>query len=225
MLLKKILILMGPPGSGKGTQAALIADHYGLPHISIGALLRKEIGQGSKIGLEAAALANKGELVSDQLICNLLIQRLSQHDCDKGFILDGFPRNLAQAVFWVNLINQWKVIHKVINLDVSDSVLVLRIMTRLVCEKCEATFSQLSVNNEIEYCPKCSGKLIARIDDNEETVLTRLRVYHEHTEPLLNFFSKRNELKEIASESSIAEVFEVICILLDKEFENSAKII
>lgn len=193
------LIMLGPPGSGKGTQAALLKTRLGVPTISTGNILRSEITNGSDIGLQADAYISKGELVPDSIILDIVEKRLSEPDCEKGFILDGFPRTLAQAQA---LTNKGIEIDAVVMMDVSDDDIVDRMSGRRVCKKCDASFNLESKPPKIsDVCDHCAGTLIIRDDDKPETVLNRLHAYHKNTEPLLEYY--KNLLRRVVNRGTI----------------------
>lgn len=209
-----ILILLGPPGSGKGTQAALIHDKFHIPHISTGDLLREHIRKETELGKQAKIYMDKGLLVPDELIFDMLFDRVSQKDCSTGYILDGFPRTLAQAeVFQAHL--QGKVTPVVINLDLSDAKIIERLSQRVSCERCGTPYHlTYSPPKTKGICDKCQGKLIQRSDDKEEVIIKRLKVYHEQTKPLIHFYTQRKLLHTIDCNDGKEHVFSQVISLL-----------
>ena len=198
------LILLGAPGAGKGTQAAFIREQYGIPQISTGDMLRAAVAAGTPLGLEAKKVMESGGLVSDELIINLVKDRLKQPDCQKGYLFDGFPRTIAQA----EALDRLTDIDYVINLDVDLEKLVDRITGRRVCEKCGESY-HVSTKKD-DNCEKCDGKLIQRADDTEETVKSRLNVYKNETAPLIEFYKKQGVLVNVDGMQTIDEVYQAI---------------
>ena len=187
-----IIILLGPPGSGKGTQADKIRDMLKIPHISTGDMLREAIKNNSPIGKEVKQYLDSGKLVPDETIIKLISQRTNQTDCEKGFILDGFPRTINQAKGLDLILNQMKrKIDKVINLAVSEEILVERLSGRRTCSKCGAPYHIKYKPPEKEnICNKCGGELYQRDDDKPETIKQRFQVYQQQTAPLLDYYKK-----------------------------------
>jgi len=187
-----IIILLGPPGSGKGTQADKIRDMLKIPHISTGDMLREAIKNNSPIGKEVKQYLDSGKLVPDETIIKLISQRTNQTDCEKGFILDGFPRTINQAKGLDLILNQMKrKIDKVINMAVSEEILVERLSGRRTCSKCGAPYHIKYRPPEKEnICNKCGGKLYQRDDDKPETIKQRFQVYQQQTAPLLDYYKK-----------------------------------
>ena len=206
------LVFLGPPGAGKGTQAVGVCEKYGLPHISTGDILRSEIKQQTKLGLEAKKYMDAGQLVPDEVVIGIVASRLTQPDCKNGFLFDGFPRTLPQAEALAEKVD----IEIAINIDVPDENIIKRLSGRRVCKACGATYQ---VDNHKEAtCDTCGGELIQRTDDAPETVANRLRVYHEQTSPLIDFYQAKGVLKSVDGMRSIDDVFADICAILDKEF-------
>jgi len=197
------IIFLGAPGAGKGTQAKLVSEKLNIPTISTGDLIRKSIKEGTALGLEAKRYITNGALVPDELVIGLIKERLAQSDCDNGFILDGFPRTIEQAVA---LEKMNIVIDKVVNIVVPDEVIVERTSGRRVCESCAVTYHVLFNPSKTEnVCDECGGKLIVRADDLPETVQKRLQVYHAQTEPLEDFYKERNLLIDVIGREELKD--------------------
>lgn len=202
-----VIVLLGPPGAGKGSQAALIREklqHDGkhVGHISTGDLLRDHIKRGTEIGQQVKSLIDAGQLVPDPLMLEMLFQRVKEPDCKEGYILDGFPRTIAQAEsFHHRLGKQSKLV--AINLEISDQKIIERLSKRVICEKCQTPFHLVfSPPKKEGVCDKCGGKLYHRTDDNEEVVKKRLEVYHKQTKPLVDYFKKLGVLHSIDATAS-----------------------
>ena len=186
------LIFLGPPGAGKGTQAAIVSKELGIPSISTGDMLRAAVKEGTKVGLEAKSFMDAGKLVPDAVIIGIVDERLAKPDCAKGYILDGVPRTLAQAEA---LEKAGIAFDHVISLEVRDEAIVERMSGRRVCAKCGTPFHVVNNPPKAEgVCDACGGELIQRADDKAETVRHRLEVYHEETEPLKSFYEERGVL-------------------------------
>lgn len=188
---KTVIILLGPPGSGKGTQAVQLSKQLGLPHISTGDLFRENIKQNTPLGQRAKIYIEAGKLSPDELVLDMLFDRISQPDCSKGYLLDGFPRTIPQAEALQNRLNQQEHLI-VLNLLVSDDIIIKRISGRLTCKTCGTVYNRYyspSVNEEI--CDKCQGVLYQRPDDNPSIVSERLKVYYTQTEPLVKFYQNQ----------------------------------
>lgn len=213
------LILLGPPGAGKGTQAANIVKKYNIPHISTGDIFRKNIKEGTDLGLKAKEYMDKGLLVPDDLVVAIVKDRLTEEDCKKGFLLDGFPRTVAQADSLdaeLNTLNYE--LDKVINIDVDKEELIERAVGRRVCKDCGATYHVKFRPSKVEgKCDECGGELIQRKDDTEETVTRRIEVYLEQTEPLIDYYGKKGILLNIDGRQSIDKVFQDIVTALGRE--------
>jgi adenylate kinase len=205
-----VLIMLGPPGSGKGTQAKMLEQNLQLPHISTGDLLRDHIRRNTELGKLAQSYMDKGNLVPDDLVLDMLFERVSQKDCVKGYILDGFPRTIPQAeAFQKRLEKQTPPV--VINLDLSDEKVLERLTKRVVCEDCGTSYHLVySPPEQPGKCDKCSGKLIQRPDDTEAVITKRLKVYNEQTAPLISFYSKQNLLHTIDCSTNKEKVFNQI---------------
>ena len=203
------MILLGAPGAGKGTQAVRIAEKYGVPHISTGDIFRKNIKEGTPIGLVAKALIDKGQLVPDEVTVQIVKDRLQEADCKNGFLLDGFPRTTAQAV----ALDAVTTVDVALNLDVDLGKLLARITGRRVCASCGESY-HVDFLNGADVCKKCGGALIQRADDTEETVAKRLDVYRASTEPLIDYYAAKGVLKNVSANGTIDEVFAEACKVL-----------
>ncbi|MFC1666166.1 adenylate kinase [Nanoarchaeota archaeon] len=204
-MVKKIFL--GAPGSGKGTYSSRISPILKIPHISTGDLLRENVKNKTKIGLKAQDYMNKGLLVSDEIIINMIKERIEQEDCKNGFILDGFPRTIAQAEALKKIIG----IDVVIKINVPNEVIIERLSGRITCGKCGKIYHKKFIIPKKEgVCDKCEGKIIEREDDKEEAVKKRLEIYEESTKPLIDFYKNLGILKEIGVISSPDETVSLI---------------
>lgn len=203
------VILLGAPGAGKGTQAARIAEKYHLPHISTGDIFRKNIREGTPIGLVAKSYIDKGQLVPDDVTVQIVRERLAEPDCKAGFLLDGFPRTPAQA----EALDAFAQADVALNLEVDFGKLLARITGRRVCADCGESFHTDFLGGRTE-CAKCGGKLVRRADDNEETVAKRLEVYRASTAPLIAWYEGKGVLRNVPADGSIDEVFAAVCKVL-----------
>lgn len=200
----KVIILLGPPGSGKGTQAVRLSKELNIPHISTGDLFRENLGKGTDLGKKAKSYIEAGQLVPDEVVLDMLFDRVSRPDCANGYLLDGFPRTIPQAeAFEKHLNPNTKVI--ALNLDVKDETIIQRIANRLTCKQC-GNIQSTSENSQ--ECIKCQGELFQRADDKPEVVKERLRVYHEQTEPLIDFYQNKGVLVDINGENAPDKVFQ-----------------
>ena len=199
------IIFLGPPGAGKGTQAQRICDALNIPQISTGDILRRAIKDGTETGLKAKSFIDAGKLVPDEVIIDIVKERLAMDDCKGGYILDGFPRTVPQA----EALSTFASIESVIELAVDDQVLVNRLSGRRACPKCGATY-HVSMLNGKTTCEKCGEELVQRDDDKTETVLNRLEVYHSQTAPLIGYYEKKGLLKVIAGDQNIDGIFTAI---------------
>ena len=192
------LIILGAPGSGKGTSATVLREKYSLAHISTGDIFRSNIKNGTPLGIEAKSYIDKGALVPDSLTVSMVEDRLSQDDCKKGYILDGFPRTLAQAEALDEMLaKNGDKIDAVLSIVVDDEIIKDRVSGRRVCEKCGASFNVKFKPTKTEgVCDLCGGKVVQRADDNEETVANRLKTYYENTQPLIDFYEKKGLIVE-----------------------------
>jgi adenylate kinase len=207
------LILLGPPAAGKGTQAEGIAERYSLAHISTGDMLRAEIALKTPLGLEAKALIDEGNLVPDDIINRMVAGRIQREDCANGFLLDGYPRTLAQA----EVLSELADIDAVIDIEIPGEIIIRRVASRRVCPACGHTESVQP--GEEEICEKCGAALIQRADDTEEKMRHRLEVYHESTEPLIRYYTERGLIAPVDGAMTIAEVAEQIFGILDSKKE------
>lgn len=212
------IVLLGSPGSGKGTQASKIIGKYNIPHISTGDIFRDNIKRQTSIGLEAKKFIDKGHLVPDELTLKIVEDRFIQPDCADGFLLDGFPRTLFQAeTLEIDLYKDGNKLDAVINLDVRNETIISRMTGRRVCSKCGATynltFNKPTVDN---VCDSCGGILIIRDDDKLETVINRLKVYKTETQPLIDFYKNKGILITVDGELDTAVVFQIICKALEQ---------
>lgn len=210
------IIMLGAPGAGKGTQAKMIAEKYGLPHISTGDIFRANIKNGTELGKEAKEYMDKGLLVPDELTVRLLLDRVAQDDCKNGYVLDGFPRTIPQAeVLDEKLSELGEKVDYAINVDVPDENIVNRMSGRRACLSCGATYHIVSIPPKKEgICDVCASALVLRDDDRPETVQNRLKVYHEQTQPLIDFYEKKGVLRSVDGTLPMEEVFTAITKIL-----------
>lgn len=210
------LVLLGPPGAGKGTQAASIVEKYHIPHISTGDIFRKNLKEGTPLGLKAKGYMDKGELVPDSLVVEIVVDRLAQPDTDNGYLLDGFPRTVAQAeALDTYLTGNDDQLDYILNIKVDPSVLVGRAVGRRICRDCGATYHvEFNAPAVDGVCDKCGGELYQRDDDNEATVTNRIKVYTDETSPLIDFYSQKGLLVDIDGQKEISEVFvDIVSVL------------
>ncbi|WP_035589637.1 adenylate kinase [Hippea jasoniae] len=205
-----ILILLGAPGVGKGTQGVLISKEYNIPQISTGDILRKEVKEQTELGKKAKAYMDKGELVPDDIIIDMMEKRIKQEDCKNGFILDGFPRTTAQAKAFDEMLQKNGLnLDKVLLIDVPEEEIISRLTGRRVCESCGAVYHiKYNPPKEDGVCDKCGGKLIQRDDDKEEVVRNRLEVYKKSTMPLIYYYKNSGKLVVVDGMGEIEEIFE-----------------
>ncbi len=203
------LIFLGPPGSGKGTQAKMLVDKYGIPQISTGDILREAVKEGTPLGKEAKKYMDEGKLVPDEVVVGIVRERLKEPDCTKGFILDGFPRTIPQAeALDKTLQKMGKGIDHVLSLEVDKEELVRRLSGRRTCKKCGAMYHIIfDPPKKDGICDRCGGELYQRDDDKEETIRERLRVYEEQTAPLIEYYRKKGLLRPIDGVGKIEEIF------------------
>lgn len=213
------LILLGAPGAGKGTQATKIATAYGVPHISTGDMLRDAVATGTPLGVEAKQFMDRGDLVPDSLVVGIVKDRLSHADCDDGFLLDGFPRTAAQAdALEGALVQVGKKIDAAINVEVSEDELLKRLTGRRTCAGCDRVYHVVFNPPKVDgICDVCGSHLYQRDDDTEETVSNRLRVYHEQTAPLAEYYENKGLLQSVDGNGTPDEVFERIAAIIGPE--------
>ena len=206
------LIFLGPPGAGKGTQAVRVCERLGIPQISTGDILRRAIKNETPTGLAAKSYIDKGQLVPDSVVIDIVRERLEHEDCRGGYLLDGFPRTVAQA----EALETFAKIDAVIDIEVSDEKLVERLSGRRVCLSCGGTYHVSRLNGSTT-CEKCGSELIQRDDDKAETVLSRLTVYHAQTEPLIDFYTQRGLLKRVDGAQPMDDCFAAILAALGED--------
>jgi len=211
------LVFLGPPGAGKGTQAKILSEKLGIPHISTGDMLREAIASGSELGKRVEAVVSSGALVSDELMAEIIRNRLSQSDCSGGFILDGYPRTIKQAETLKEILQELgNKLDLVILLDVDEETLVERITSRRVCPNCHAVYNlKNNPPKEDNVCDRCGTKLVQREDDTEEVVRNRYRVYLEKTHPLIEYYEKEGLLRRIPGDKSQDDVTKMLFDLLE----------
>ena len=212
------IILMGPPGCGKGTQAKMLEERYSIIQLSTGDMLRAAVREGSTVGLKAKGYMDKGALLPDSIIVDIMRDRLSKPDCSNGYILDGFPRTLGQSEALSVLSAELKQpLTAVISLDVSDEEVVRRLAGRRQCKDCGTGYHiEFNKPRNAGACDKCGGSLYQRDDDNEKTVRSRLEIYHEQTSPLIAYYKERGLMYMVSGEGSIEDIFREICSLIDR---------
>lgn len=210
------LIFMGPPGAGKGTQARQIAEKYAIPQLSTGDMLRAAVKAGSEVGLKAKAAMESGGLVTDDIVIGIIGERIAEDDCANGFILDGFPRTVAQAEALDGVLKDRSLqIDHVIDITADSEALVARITGRSTCSKCgEGYHKQHKAPAKDGVCDKCGGTLTTRADDNEDTVRNRLSVYEAQTAPVLGFYKDGGSFKSVDGMQSMDAVFNSLCEIL-----------
>ena len=187
-------IFLGPPGAGKGSLAVKVAEDYKIPHISTGDIFRANIKAQTPLGVKVKAIIDSGSLVSDELTFELVKDRLAQDDCKNGYILDGFPRTIPQAEMLEKLVDDVKVV----NFEIQDEIVIRRLSTRRVCKACGANFNVLTLPPKVEgVCDKCGGELYQRDDDKQESIMHRMDVYREQTEPLINFYKNKGKITDL----------------------------
>lgn len=211
------IIFLGPPGAGKGTQAKMLIDRYGIPQISTGDILRAAVKEGTPMGKKAKEYMDAGKLVPDEVVIGIMQDRLKQSDCAKGFILDGFPRTVAQAEALDNMLKELNMpIDKVLALDVPDEVLLERLTGRRTCKSCGQMYHvKFDPPKSGNNCDKCGGELFQRDDDKEETIKNRLSVYHAQTAPLLDFYGKKGMVVKIDGTKTPDEIFNSLISVLE----------
>lgn len=210
------IIMLGAPGAGKGTQAKKIAGKYLIPHISTGDIFRANIKEGTELGKKAKTYMDQGLLVPDELVVELVVDRIKQKDCEKGFVLDGFPRTIPQAeALDAALKNIGEAMDYAIDVDVPDENIINRMSGRRACLECGATYHIVTIPTKVEgICDVCGSKIVLRDDDKPETVQKRLEVYHAQTQPLIDYYKEQNILKTVDGTQPMEEVFGAIATIL-----------
>ncbi len=212
------IIMLGAPGAGKGTQAKMLADKYQIPHISTGDIFRANIKNGTELGQKAKTYMDQGLLVPDELVCDLVVDRVKADDCKEGYILDGFPRTIPQAESLDKALEAiGEKIDYAINVEVPDENIVRRMSGRRACVACGATYHIVHIPTKVEgICDRCGKELILRDDDKPETVTKRLNVYHEQTQPLIEYYTNKGALVEVDGTKDMNDVFNAIVEILGK---------
>lgn len=211
------IIMLGAPGAGKGTHAKKITEKFGIPAISTGDIFRENIKNGTELGKKAKEYMDAGNLVPDELVCDIVVDRLKQDDCKNGYILDGFPRTIPQAeALTAALAKDDDAIDYALEIFLEDQAIIDRMSGRRVCKSCGATYHVVNIPPKTEgVCDECDGELIVRDDDAPETVKKRLDVYHEQTAPLIDYYKKQGILKVIDGSKGLDTCFEEICGILE----------
>ena len=210
------IIMLGAPGAGKGTQAKKIAEKYQIPHISTGDIFRANIKGGTELGMKAKTFMDQGMLVPDEITIGMLMDRIGQEDCINGYVLDGFPRTIPQAESLTKaLAERGEKVDYEINVDVPDENIINRMSGRRACLSCGATYHIVHIPTKVEgVCDKCGAELVLRDDDKPETVKKRLDVYHEQTQPLIDYYTDKGVLNEVDGTKDMDEVFSAIVDIL-----------
>ena len=207
------LILLGPPGAGKGTQAKMLKEEFRIPQISTGDILRQAVKDNTELGVQAKSFMDSGQLVPDDVVIGLIKERIKQADCETGFILDGFPRTIIQAEKLSETLTEMNLaIDTVVDLEVNADEVISRLAGRSTCPDCGAMFHEESRPPKVSgVCDSCGGTLAQRQDDNSETILKRLEVYQESTAPLKEFYMRQGNLKTVIARGSVEEIFSRVC--------------
>ena len=210
------ILLMGPPGAGKGTQAARLVEEFKIPHISTGDMFRAAVKEGTELGKQAKTCMDAGKLVPDEVTIGIVKERLAKADCEKGFILDGFPRTVEQAVALDKILSELGLkLNCALNVAVPASELISRAVGRRICKKCGATYHvEFKPSKKDGICDVCGGDLYQRADDSEATMKNRLSVYEEQTKPLISYYEKEELYKEVDGSQSMDKVFQDIVAIL-----------
>jgi len=211
------LVFLGAPGAGKGTQAKKLVEKYKIPQISTGDILRAAVAADTPLGKEAKSYMDKGELVPDSVVIGLVKERIAQDDCKKGYILDGFPRNTAQAEVLDKVLSEMKApLDAAVDVDVDRDILLKRLTGRRTCKNCQQMYNiYFSTSKKEGVCDKCGGELFQRNDDKEETIKRRLDVYDAQTAPLMDYYKKKGILKSVKGTGSIDEIFSKVCSVIE----------
>ena len=212
------VIMLGAPGAGKGTQAKKIAEKYQIPHISTGDIFRANIKNGTELGNKAKSYMDQGHLVPDELTCDLVVDRINQEDCKNGYVLDGFPRTIPQAEALTEALDKiGEKLDYAIDVEVPDDNIINRMSGRRACVACGGTYHiKFNPTKKEGICDACGGELILRDDDKPETVKQRLTVYHDQTQPLIDYYTKEGILKEVDGTLDLQAVFAEIVKILEK---------
>ena len=208
------LVLLGAPGAGKGTQAEIISEKYNIPTISTGNIIRAALKNGTEMGLKAKAYIDSGRAVPDDAVIGIIKERLAEDDCKKGFILDGFPRTIPQA----EALDQMGIaVDAALSIEVSDREIVKRMSGRRVCEKCGASYhTEFKKPKLNDVCDSCGGKLVIRKDDEPDTVLDRLDIYHKQTEPLKDYYANKGKLRTVEGQANIEDTTALVLNILSE---------
>ncbi len=213
------MIFLGAPGSGKGTIAELLVKNFNITHISTGDIFREKIKNKTPLGVKAKKYIDSGQLVPDELVCNMVAKRLTEDDCESGFLLDGFPRTIKQAEVFDKVVKEKGLfINLVAFFDVKENILIERLTARLTCKQCGTNFNKLfSPPKETGVCDKCQGELYQRSDDSLETALNRMKIYNEQTAPLVDYYKKQEKLATIPAEGPVQENYDKLIEVLKDE--------